>query len=103
MFIPSFAYAATEVLSIKQLMFRVSYYVLNPLIIFAFVLALLYFLWGMIDFLRNRQISAEKSNEGKSHMLYGVIGMTIMASAFAIMSTLANIIGAGTEITTHLP
>lgn len=102
MFFPQLVFAA-EILSIKQLMFRVSYYVINPLIIVGFVLALFYFLWGMIDFLKNRQNAAEKSNQGKDHMMYGIFGMIIMVSAFAIMRFLANTIGAGSVIINNLP
>jgi len=100
--IPSIAYAE-EMLSIKQLMFRVSYYIINPLIIFGFVVALIYFIWGIIDFLRNRDNNAEASNDGKQHMLWGTFGMVIMVSAFAIMRLLANVVGAGSEITSNLP
>jgi hypothetical protein len=100
--IPSIAYAE-EMLSIKQLMFRVSYYIINPLIIFGFVVALIYFIWGIIDFLRNRDNNAEASNDGKQHMLWGTFGMVIMVSAFAIMRLLANVVGAGSEITSYLP
>ncbi len=91
--IPTIAYAQEGALSIKQLMFRVSFYVLNPLIIVGFVVALLYFIWGVLSFLRNRDVNATASNEGKQHMLWGLIGLTIMVSAFAIMRLIANIIG----------
>ncbi len=84
-------------------MFRVSYYIINPLIIFGFVVALIYFIWGIIDFLRNRDNNAEASNDGKQHMLWGTFGMVIMVSAFAIMRLLANVVGAGSEITSNLP
>jgi ABC-type phosphate transport system permease subunit len=102
LFFPSIAHAE-ELLSIKQLMFRISYYIINPLIVLGFVVALVVFIWGIIDFLRDRNHSPEKSNDGKQHMLYGTIGMIIMISAFAIMKVLANIVGAGPEITNELP
>lgn len=100
--IPTIAYA-DEMLSIKQLMFRISYYIINPLIIFGFVVALVYFIWGIIDFLRNRDQNAEASNDGKQHMLWGTVGMIIMISSFAIMRLLAGIVGADTDITNYLP
>lgn len=100
--IPTIAYAQ-EMLSIKQLMFRISYYIINPLIIFGFVVALVYFIWGIVDFLHNRDVNAQASNDGKQHMLWGTVGMIIMVSAFAIMRLLAGLVGAGTEITSNLP
>ncbi len=90
-------------LSIKQLMFRISYYLINPLIVFGFVVALIYFIWGVIDFLRSRESGATDKAEGKSHLWYGIVGMVIMVSAFAIMRLIADAIGAGQNITSHLP
>ena len=66
-FLPTIAYAAGD-LTIKGLMFRISYYILNPMIILGFVVALIYFTWGLLRFLKNRQSNAEASNVGKSHM-----------------------------------
>jgi predicted small integral membrane protein len=104
--IPTIAYAA-EPLSVKQLMFRISYYILNPLIILGFVIALVYFIWGLVSFLKNRQSNATSSNEGKDHMLWGIVGLFIMVSAFAIMQVLADIVGAKNaktyDITSELP
>jgi hypothetical protein len=101
--IPFIAFAASDGLSIKELMFRISYYILNPVIILGFVLATMYFLWGMISFLKSRQVSAEDSIQGKSHMLWGIVGMVIMVSAFAIMYSMANIIGADDRIKSEIP
>jgi predicted small integral membrane protein len=94
---------ASDALSIKQLMFRISYYIINPLIILGFVVATLIFLWGMISFLKSRQVSAEQSSQGKQHMLYGIIGIIIMVSAFAIMQAMATIVGADPRITSEIP
>jgi hypothetical protein len=90
--LPTIVFADSP-LSIKQLMFRISYYLLNPLIIIGFVAALLYFIWGLIDFLRKRDVSAAAGEEGRNHMLYGLIGLVIMVSAFAIMRFLAQAVG----------
>lgn len=92
--IPNIVLAA-EPLSIKQLMFRISYYLINPLIVVGFVVALLYFIWGMIAFLRNRDVNAAAGQEGRDHMLYGIIGLVIMVSAFAIMRLIAETVGSG--------
>jgi len=101
--IPIIVHAQDSVLSIKELMFRVSYYIINPIIVLGFVIALGYFIWGMIDFLANRDTSSQKAEEGKQHMLYGTIGMFIMVSAFAIMRLLASAIGADNRILSELP
>ena len=93
-FLPTIAYAAGD-LTIKGLMFRISYYILNPMIILGFVVALIYFTWGLLRFLKNRQSNAEASNVGKSHMIWGLVGLFIMVSAFGIMNMIADLVGAG--------
>jgi uncharacterized membrane protein len=90
--LPALAFADSP-LSIKQLMFRISYYLINPLIIVGFVAALLYFIWGLIEFLRKRDVSAAAGQEGRDHMLWGIVGLVIMVSAFAIMRFIAESIG----------
>ena len=84
---------ADSPLSVKQLMFRISYYLINPLIIVGFVAALLYFIWGVIEFLRNRDVNAASGQEGRDHMLWGIAGLVIMVSAFAIMKVLEQAVG----------
>ena len=59
--------------------------IINPLISFLFALAVLYFLYGVLQFFLN-QTNEEKKTSAKNHMMWGVIGMTIMMSAFAIIN-----------------
>jgi len=43
--------------------------IINPLIYFLFALAIVYFLYGMLEFIMN-QANEEKKTSGKSHMLW---------------------------------
>lgn len=90
--LPNIAFADSP-LSVKQLMFRISYYVINPLIIVGFVAALVYFIWGLIEFLRNRDVNAAAGQEGRDHMLWGIVGLIIMVSAFALMKVIGQAVG----------
>lgn len=63
--------------------------IINPLILLLFALALAYFLYGVFEFISN-QSNDEKKTTGKSHMLWGVIGLTIMMSVWAILGLLLN-------------
>lgn len=63
--------------------------VLNPLVILLFAGAFLVFLWGIFQFVYAGDDATAKE-DGKRHLLYGVIGMTIMVAAYSIM----EIIGA---------
>ncbi len=58
--------------------------IINPLIILLFALALAYFLWGVFEFISNAD-NEEKRTEGKSHMIYGVIGLTVMLGVWTIL------------------
>jgi len=76
--------------SVADLMDRILDNIINPLIGFIFVLALLYFVWGVVRFIMNRDSNSDKANEGKSHMLWGIVGMFIMLSVFGIMHLIVN-------------
>lgn len=66
--------------------------IVNPLIMGLFGLALLYFLWGLVEFLRNKDNASGKRKELYDKMIYGVVGMTIMASVFGIMQIISDTI-----------
>lgn len=85
--LPNIAYAADE--SLDQFISNVDKVIINPLIILIFALAVVYFLWGTFDFLSNAD-NEEKRTSGKMHMIYGIIGMTIMMGVFAIMNLILN-------------
>lgn len=59
--------------------------IINPLITFLFALAVVYFLYGLLEFIMNQE-NEEKKTSGKSHILWGIIGITIMMSVFTIMN-----------------
>lgn len=63
--------------------------IINPLIMLLFAVALAYFLYGMFEFISG-QASDEKKTTGKSHMLWGIVGLTIMFSVWAILGLLLN-------------
>jgi uncharacterized membrane protein YidH (DUF202 family) len=68
--------------------------IINPLILFLFALAVVFFLYGVLEFLLNQE-NEEKKTTGKSHMLWGVVGITIMLGVFAIMNIILRTLGVG--------
>ena len=72
---------------------RINEFIVNPLIGLLFALALVVFLWGVAEFFLKSDSDVAKE-EGRNHMLWGVIGMFIMFSVFAIMKIIVNTIGA---------
>ncbi len=77
----------------QAVIFKLNYYVLNPLIGLLFAVALVVFIFGVIEFIRERDSNSTKANDGKQHLLWGLVGMFIMVSVFGIMSLLKSFLG----------
>lgn len=73
----------------NKLMTAILTNIVNPAIIVLFAIALLVFVWGVLQYVRNAD-DADARAEGSRHMLYGVIGLAIMISAFAIVRFVVN-------------
>ena len=59
--------------------------IVNPLIMLLFALALVFFLFGVFQFIANQE-NEEKKTAGKRHMLWGLVGLTIMFGVWGIMN-----------------
>jgi hypothetical protein len=66
--------------------------IINPLILLVFAAGFFYFMWGLVKFLFN-STSGEASDDGKQHMLWGIVGMFIMVSAWGILTILLDTFG----------
>ena len=89
------AYAGSA--NLKEFVANVDREIINPLIIFLFALALVYFLYGMLEFLANGD-NDEKKTTGKSHMIWGVVGLTIMMGVWFILGVILNTFGLQNQI-----
>jgi uncharacterized membrane protein YfcA len=86
------AYAQSSNQSFDSLFSKIKAEILNPIITLLFVLALVYFLWGVFEFIKNAE-SPEKRAEGGKHILFGLLGMFIMLSAVGIINLLLGTMG----------
>lgn len=68
---------------------KVDTLIINPLILFLFALAIVYFLYGVLEFIMNQE-NEEKKTSGKSHMIWGIIGITIMLGVWTILGIVLN-------------
>ncbi len=69
--------------------------IINPIILLLFAGALAYFFWGIIIFINNTDNPTGKE-QGKKHMFWGAIGMTIMVAALGILRFIDAVVGDGT-------
>lgn len=66
--------------------------IVNPTITLLFAAALVYFIWGVAEYI-TKSSDSKAREEGKKHMIWGIVGMAIMVSAFAILSLALNTFG----------
>jgi hypothetical protein len=66
--------------------------IVNPTLILLFALAVLYFVWGVIDYIKGDENGGDRTT-GSRHIMYGVIGLFIMVSAYAIVQMVGRTFG----------
>ncbi len=79
-------------LSVAPLLNRINQYILNPLIVLVFAIALLIFFYGLFQFIRSASDGKERS-DGKKKIIWGLVGMFIMFSAYGIIKVIMATIG----------
>ena len=84
------AFAASK--NVNEFVANIDNQIINPLIGFLFALALVFFLYGVFEFIASGA-SDEKKTTGKSHMLWGIIGITIMMGVWSILGIILNTFG----------
>ena len=76
------AYASSSVDSFVK---NVNKLIINPIIVLLFGLAVVYFLYGIFQFVSNQE-NEEAKTKGRSHMISGIIGIVIMMGVFTILN-----------------
>jgi hypothetical protein len=71
-------------MSIVGFLNRINTIILNPILVLLFAVALLYFLYGVFTFVKNADNDKERP-AGQRAIVYGLIGMFVMFSAFSII------------------
>lgn len=99
---------STTTPTVKDLVFKISYNILNPLIQVGFAVALVWFLWGVVQYIRDRNSGhvwdanavggKEKEGNPADNIVYGLFGLFIMVSAFAIMRILRDFLGSSITV-----
>lgn len=81
-----------EASSLTEFVGKINGRIINPLIELLFALAVVFFLYGVFEFLSNQE-NEEKRTAGKKHMIWGIVGMTIMMGVFMIMGLMLRTLG----------
>ena len=61
--------------------------IINPALKFLLAASVLYFLFGVVQFMQNRE-----DEEKKKHLLWGTIGLVIVVSAFGIVNLISSFV-----------
>lgn len=77
-------------MTIYHLINKITQEILNPVILLLFVLATILFVWGIIQYIIGSQGDTGKLKQGRDVILWGIIGMFIMASAWGFVAILQN-------------
>lgn len=75
--------------NIDTFMQKVDTEIINPIILLLFALALVYFLYGVFEFIAS-EASDEKKTIGKDHMIWGIIGLTVMIGVWFILGLILD-------------
>lgn len=65
--------------------------VFNPIIGLMVTIAIAYFIYGIIEFVMGAD-NEDKREQGKQHMIWGIVGLFIMISVFGLINILGNFV-----------
>jgi hypothetical protein len=68
---------------------KVSSIIINPLLALLAAVAVLIFIWGVVQYMWNLR-KGESTKEGKEHMIWGLVGLFVIVSALAILNIIIN-------------
>ena len=78
----------------KEVMAKLVGLIIDPLVLLIFSAGVFLFTWGLVVFLINLN-SPEGRQTGVKHMLWGIIGVFIMATVFGIINIITETFGLG--------
>ena len=76
----------------QDFLMKLNEVILYPLITLMMAVALLVFLWGCFEFIMAAG-EPDGRQKGKKHILWGIIGMVIMVSAYGILTIAVGTFG----------
>ncbi len=84
-------------MSVGDVVGRFTTYVIDPALLILAAAGFFYFVWGLVQFLIALNQGGHP-DEGKQHMIWGVIGMVIMFSVVGIIALINNTFNFGVNV-----
>lgn len=66
--------------------------IIDPLVLLIFSAGIFLFTWGLVVFLTNLE-SSEARQKGVQHMIWGILGVFIMATVFGVINIITDTFG----------
>jgi hypothetical protein len=76
-------------MTVDQFILNLANVILNPLIRLMFAVALVVFLWGIIEYIKGAG-SPDSREQGTKHIIWGLVGLFIMVSVYGIITLFKN-------------
>ncbi len=75
---------------VYSILSKINDIIINPIILLLFAVALVYFIYGVFEYVWKAKSDPSKIREGRLHMGWGLFGMFIMFSVFGLFKLLMN-------------
>lgn len=98
----AFAQATTASLSFLPTLVGQVGTAIRLLIPIMFGLAIIFFFWGLIQYIRSAG-DPKAASEGKSIMIWGVIAIAVMISVYGLVAWLQGVVGINPNATVNIP
>lgn len=80
-------------MTFEEFMAKISTVIVQPILALVFGIAFIIFIWGIFVYIRDSDDDKGRA-EGQRGILWGLVGMVIMISAFGIINIIQGTIGA---------
>ena len=72
-----------------KLISNIKAYILNPIIGFMFAVAVVMFIYGIVEYIWSAD-NEDKVAVGKKHMIWGIVGIFVMMGVYGILNILSD-------------
>lgn len=83
--------------AVNTLVSKIVDVIILPLVGLVFAVAVVVFIWGVVSMMINSDDPA-KHEQGRNHVIWGVVGIAVMISVFGIIRFVAQTVGQGNNI-----